>query len=186
MENYYEVTGISTASEIEKAYLTAVAQNKQFYRAISRKGTIYGWVNGHHKEAKAGQDWFENDQYVAPYDEIGEPLADEPIETAEPIEEVAEEVVENATTETEVGEPVVEEKVEEIAEEPAEEPIVEPQEPDYKSLYEETLKQVDVLEEELTEQDKLIEQLKNEVETISNAFAEYRAVIENFAKLFKE
>lgn len=200
MENYYEVTGISTASEIEKAYLTAVAENKQFYRAISRKGTIYGWVNGHHKEAPIGQEWFENDQYVAPIEEpieeINEPLEDEPTETAENIDETAVEVdtadkerveapmVDETITENEVADKTAQES--EMVQETENTTVVEnPTEISYQALYEDAMKQVGAFGEVIAEKDLLIQKLQADNEQLATELAEYKTTIAKFVALFR-
>ena len=95
MENYYEVKGVSQATEIRKAYEEAVKANAPKYRAISKTNLIYGWDEKTNKFIKAeiGQEWFDNPHYQ-PIEEV---IEDSIIETVEVKDE--EVVVENTTEE---------------------------------------------------------------------------------------
>lgn len=173
MENL-EIKGVRTPEDIKNVYLKAVEQNAKYYRAVSNSGKYYGWETslaypqGHHVPAQVGQDWFVNNKYVEPVEEpIEEPI--EPVE--EPVEEIAQEKVE--------------EPIAEVAETTtAQEPVI--PSVDYKTLYEDALKQIDTLGEELSEQDKYINALKQEIEKISTEYADYKAGIEIVKKFFRE
>lgn len=96
----YEVKGVTQASEIKKAYETAIAENKKYYRTISNTGKIYGWINGKHYIADKdnavfvnGEYWFENEEYV-------EPVAEVVDELCEAMQEMVDEVVDEVVDET--------------------------------------------------------------------------------------
>lgn len=57
---YYEKTNITSAAEVKAAYDYAIENNYKYYRAVTEKGTIFGWVEGRHIKANIGQEWFEN------------------------------------------------------------------------------------------------------------------------------
>lgn len=153
----YEAKGVSQASEIRNAYEIAVAENKEYYRTVSKTNRIYGWVNGHHEEANAnnavvvdGELWFKNDKYIAPIEEV---------EKVEETEEIINEVCE-----------ALQEMVEEVDE------AEEVDEIDYKALYEEELKGNKVLADQVNE-------LAEELENVKAEFANYKAIVEAFKKL---
>ena len=88
-ENYYEKRGVTKPSEIEEAYNYAKANNIQFYRCVSNSGLYYGWINDKYVKAAAGQEWFENPDYIAPEKvEFDEPSDDEEIEVVELVGEL--------------------------------------------------------------------------------------------------
>lgn len=69
MENtelFFEATEIETAEQVKEAHDFAVKNNYKYYRAISKNGDYYGWVNGKLVKAVAGKEWFLNHSYVAP------------------------------------------------------------------------------------------------------------------------
>ena len=68
MENkelYYSVNA-NSSGEVYGAYLYAKAHNIKYYRAVSKSGKFFGWVDGTHVEATSGQEWFENSFYIEP------------------------------------------------------------------------------------------------------------------------
>lgn len=156
----YEVKGISQASEVKRAYETAVEQNMKFYRAVSGSGKPYGWVNGRHvladntnAEVIDGEFWFKNDKYIEPQTE--EEILDEVVETLE--------------------ETIIEE--ESVKEEPIKEEI------DYKALYETEKGKAKELENALLETTTELTTTQDQLNMINQEFAEYKAVVEAFKKL---
>lgn len=165
----YEVKGISQSNEIKGAYETAVAENKEFYRAISGSGKVYGWVGGKHALADNGNSvevdgerWFRNDKYVAPTDE----------KTDDKVLEEAVEAIEE----------VIEQPVEEKAEEPVAEKVAET---DYKALYEAEVAKVADLESKLIEANNAVEAAKGELEIAKTEFTNYKEIVTNFFGLNK-
>lgn len=158
MENYYEVKGVSQATEIRKAYEEAVKANAPKYRAVSKTNLIYGWDEKANNfiKAKIGQEWFDNPHYVAPVETVEEPIE----ETVEPIVEEMVEVA-NEMVEEVKAEETVEKAVEEV---------------DYKALYEqaqvsikELLDENGKLREELEKKDNQIDDLQEELDDIKES-----------------
>lgn len=84
---YYEKKNITTATEVKEAHDYAVEYNYKYYRAVTERGAIFGWVDGKHAKATEGQEWFENPEYKETA--INEALLEEPI-TEPLLERVAE------------------------------------------------------------------------------------------------
>lgn len=63
---FYEKTEVSIPEEVKAAYEYAVSNNIKFYRAVSKTGTYYGYLNGRAVRAEDGQEWFENPEYKEP------------------------------------------------------------------------------------------------------------------------
>ena len=162
MENYYEVKGVSQATEIRKAYEEAVKSNAPKYRAVSKTNLIYGWDEKANKFIKAeiGQEWFDNPHYVAPIETVEEPIE-------EAVEPIVEEMVEVA------NEMVEEVKAEETVEE--KEPEV-----DYKALYEEKCKETDGLKEDLETAKKYAEHYKAENEELKDGLLAFKTLLNKF------
>lgn len=117
----YEKTGVSLPDEVKAAYEYAVENNYKHYRAVSKTGTYYGYVNGRVVHADAEQEWFDNPEYVEPQPEV---QIQKPLKPLSDLD----------------GEPVTELiDSEEEEDEEDENLISDPDEPcNYKALYEET------------------------------------------------
>lgn len=152
MRNYFEVKGVSQATEIRSAYEEAVKANAPKYRAVSKTNQYYGWDEKTNKFIKAeiGQEWFDNPHYVEP---VEEPI-EEMVEVAnEMIEEVkAEEVKETLTTE----------------------------EIDYKALYEEKCKELEETKGEKQKALDVVDYYKQENEELKNGLLAFKTLLNKF------
>ena len=161
MENYYEVKGVSQATEIRKAYEEAVKSNAPKYRAVSKTNLIYGWDEKANKFIKAeiGQEWFDNPHYVAPIETVEEPIE-------EAVEPIVEEMVE-----------VANEMVEEVK---AEEVVEETEEIDYKALYEEKCKEFEEVKGEYENAKKCVDYYKQENEELKDGLSAFKSLLNKF------
>lgn len=90
---YYEKTNITSAAEVKAAYDYAIENNYKYYRAVTEKGTIFGWGEGQHIKANIGQEWFENLLYKE-QTKLQEMLIEKPLteHANQPINEISETV----------------------------------------------------------------------------------------------
>lgn len=146
MNEFYEKKNISLASEVQEAYEYAAKNNIKFYRATTEKGEYFGWEKDKYVKAKAGQEWFENPNYIEQ-----QLNAEADILPVEPTESIVEEIIKDTT----YIEPIVaiEEKV------------------DYKALYEEQCKVLKATKDELKNWIDMYDTVNKELDSIKNAFA---------------
>lgn len=83
---YYEKRNITAVAEVKETYDYVVKNNYKYYRAVTEKGAIFGWVDERHTKATEGQEWFENTFYK----EIPELSVNDNVETINKAVEIKE------------------------------------------------------------------------------------------------
>lgn len=142
---YYEKTNITATAEVKETFEHAVKNNYKYYRAVTEKGAIFGWLGNKPIKAIEGKEWFVNENYIEHKEKSFDLSAD------------IEENIENNDLTSQDEQITATEEVQENT-------------IDYKQLYEETLAILEATKKEAENNLMAYTQVKQELDSVRNAF----------------